>query len=169
MFDSLLLLDNGGTELYFGSIGPDALDLIQYFEDQGAPKCPPGANPAEWVIEVTRGTGATDEEGKPSWSQKWDNSEKKQELLCHLSTLEGDKRQKMTSGGKAETYAASTLRQLVIVTKRIFQDYWRDPTYLYAKIALCLGIVRTSPHERHHDHLPPKYLWLTQSNLNSLL
>lgn len=148
MFDSLLLLGSGGTELYFGPIGPDASDLMQYFEDQGGLKCPPGANPAEWLIEVTRevtrDTKAA-EEDKQSWSQKWYSSEKKKEVLRHLATLEKDMRQKATSGGKAEKYAASTMKQLVIVTKRIFQDYWRDPTYLYAKVALCLGIVRTSP------------------------
>lgn len=143
MFDSLLLLGKGGSELYFGPIGPDALDLIQYFEAQGALKCPTGANPAEWVIEVTRDTGGP-EEGKQSWSRKWDNSEKKQEVLRHLATLEGVKRQNMTPRGISDKYAASTFRQLVIVTERIFQDYWRDPKYLYAKIALCFGIVRTS-------------------------
>ncbi|KAL1845877.1 Multidrug resistance protein [Diaporthe australafricana] len=135
MFDSLLLLGSGGSELYFGPIGSDAMDLIHYFETQGAPKCPTGANPADWVIEATRDTGGL-EEGKESWSRKWDVSERKKEVLQHLTSLDKN----LTPGGKADKYAASTLRQLVIVTQRIFQDYWRDPKYLYSKIALCFGI-----------------------------
>lgn len=54
MFDSLLLLGAEGKQLYCRPIGSDASDLIRYFEAQGAPKCINSANPAEWVIDVTR-------------------------------------------------------------------------------------------------------------------
>lgn len=151
MFDSLLLLGAGGSQLYFGPIGSDALDLIQYFEAQGAPRCPSGANPAEWVIDVTRDPKKL-EEGKQSWSSKWDNSEKKQEVLRHLASLEGDTDHNPAPRGKGDKYAASTFQQLVIVTERIFQDYWRDPKYLYSKIALCFGIVSKSSCATFHVH-----------------
>ncbi|KAI2615542.1 hypothetical protein GGR54DRAFT_294268 [Hypoxylon sp. NC1633] len=41
--------------------------------------------------------------------------------------------------GRSE-YAAPFIQQLIIVTRRIFQEYWRDPTYLYSKLALCAGV-----------------------------
>lgn len=148
MFDSLLLLGAEGRQLYFGPIGSDASDLIRYFESQGAPKCTNGANPAEWVIDVTRDSRQL-EEGIPTWSSKWDNSERKQEVLRHLTTMEGDMEQSSAPKGKRDKYAASTFQQLLIVTERIFQDYWRDPKYLYSKIALCFGIVSKSLLEHH--------------------
>lgn len=46
-FDDLLLLQSGGRVVYNGELGQDSKNLIQYFESNGAKKCPPHANPAE--------------------------------------------------------------------------------------------------------------------------
>ena len=46
-FDRLLFLQKGGRTVYFGDIGENSSTLIRYFERQGAPTCPPDANPAE--------------------------------------------------------------------------------------------------------------------------
>ena len=40
-----------------------------------------------------------------------------------------------------DDYASTYWQQLRLVTYRMFQDYWRDPTYLYSKLALCVGAV----------------------------
>lgn len=46
-FDDLLLLQSVGQTVYFGPLGNDSQDLINYFEQNGVPKCPENANPAE--------------------------------------------------------------------------------------------------------------------------
>ena len=53
-FDRLLLLAKGGRTVYFGEIGRHSKTLLDYFERNGGPKCPPGANPAEHMLEVRR-------------------------------------------------------------------------------------------------------------------
>lgn len=46
-FDDLLLLQSGGRVVYNGELGHDSNALIEYFESNGAKKCPPHVNPAE--------------------------------------------------------------------------------------------------------------------------
>ncbi|KAG9723929.1 putative ABC multidrug transporter, partial [Aureobasidium melanogenum] len=51
-FDRLLFLARGGRTVYFGEVGENSNVLTAYFERNGAHKCPPDANPAEWMLEV---------------------------------------------------------------------------------------------------------------------
>lgn len=51
-FDRLLLLAKGGKTVYFGEIGRNSEILLDYFARNGGPRCPPGANPAEHMLEV---------------------------------------------------------------------------------------------------------------------
>ncbi|GAV30707.1 hypothetical protein PMKS-004226 [Pichia membranifaciens] len=51
-FDRLLFLAKGGRTVYFGDLGDNCQTLIHYFESHGSHKCPPAANPAEWMLEV---------------------------------------------------------------------------------------------------------------------
>ncbi|KAK4152728.1 ABC-2 type transporter-domain-containing protein [Chaetomidium leptoderma] len=148
MFDRLLLLEKGGNELYFGDIGPDASTLINYFESNGAPPCPPGANPAEWMIESTRASSMeTGEETKSvvgvNWPEIWSQSPQKQEVRRQLVELKETLSQKPDTTNyvhqKGE-YAASLPRQLVIVLDRTFRNYWRDPLYLDSRFGLCICV-----------------------------
>lgn len=50
-FDRLLLLAKGGKTVYFGEVGRNSNVLIDYFVRNGGSPCPPGANPAEWMLE----------------------------------------------------------------------------------------------------------------------
>ncbi|KAJ8113402.1 hypothetical protein ONZ43_g5165 [Nemania bipapillata] len=147
MFDSLLLLDKGGTEVYFGPIGTDGSSVINYFEAHGAPKCPPIANPAEWILDISSHNNATME--ARSWSRIWDESEQKREVLRHLETLTKDQYQGTKSAAPVAEYATTAIRQLIVVTRRSFRDYWRCPQYLYSKlVALVNGIsFYNSPHD----------------------
>lgn len=56
-FDRLLLLQRGGYCVYFGSVGANGIDVIDYFESHGAPKCPEDANPAECEPSCPRRKG----------------------------------------------------------------------------------------------------------------
>lgn len=51
-FDDLVLLKSGGRVVYAGELGKDSKTMRQYFEENGGSKCPPDANPAEWMLEV---------------------------------------------------------------------------------------------------------------------
>ncbi|KAI2467417.1 ABC drug exporter AbcA [Annulohypoxylon bovei var. microspora] len=150
MFDRLLLLDKGGTTLYFGDIGHDAATLIDYFVGNGAPTCHPGENPAEWMLEVTGNLPKSDTQHNDEtsrWSEKWDLSPHKREVLRQLTELKPDltlaKPLLSTADSNGREYAVSLFQQMIIVSKRIFQDQWRDPAYLISKIALssCLALV----------------------------
>jgi ATP-binding cassette subfamily G (WHITE) protein 2 (PDR) len=48
-FDRLLLLARGGRTVYFGEIGRESNVLLDYFTRNGAPDCPSGTNPAEYM------------------------------------------------------------------------------------------------------------------------
>jgi ATP-binding cassette, subfamily G (WHITE), member 2, PDR len=174
MFDRLLLLNNRGETVYFGDIGKDASVLIDYFESKGAAKCRPEDNPAEWVLDVTsnnilssvtttanaeklQATEHSQELKQLSWSKKWDQSQQQHEIQDYLEHIVAVKHSEAAHGlskgpGRSE-YAASFIQQFLIVTRRIFQAYWRDPTYLYSKLSLCAGVVSHFP-RRNSDHPP---------------
>ncbi|KAI1455296.1 ABC drug exporter AbcA [Annulohypoxylon moriforme] len=150
MFDRLLLLNKGGTTLYFGDIGPDASTLIDYFVSNGAPTCRPGENPAEWMLEVTGNLPTSDTQESDEtldWSEKWDLSPHKREVQRRLTELNHDSAQEKplpsTVNNNSGEYAVPLFRQMIILSKRIFQDEWRDPAYLISKTALsvCLALV----------------------------
>ncbi|KAG2405948.1 Pleiotropic drug resistance protein [Vigna angularis] len=53
-FDELLLMKQGGQEIYAGPLGHRSSNLISYFEEiQGISKIKDGYNPATWMLEVT--------------------------------------------------------------------------------------------------------------------
>ncbi|KAI9167952.1 ABC multidrug transporter C [Paramyrothecium foliicola] len=161
MFDRLLLLSNDGETAYFGEIGQDASAMIEYVESGGAPKCQPGENPAEWVLRavtnhepapivtgpIEKDSSAVDEPQDmepPTWARKWRESRQHQEVqqrIVQCIESVGPIQQTKPSGRTNNPeYSASFLQQLRVVTRRSFQDYWRDPTYIWSKLALCAGV-----------------------------
>ena len=136
-FDRLLLLAKGGRPVYFGDIGPHARTLIQYFERIGAPSCPPETNPAEWMLDTIR-------EPDKDWHKLWRSSPEFQSVRAELEKLkvgharwhDGIAEQERTAVKDSE-FAASFGLQLRQVATRVFQQYWRTPSYLYSKAALC--------------------------------
>ncbi|QSZ28689.1 hypothetical protein DSL72_003189 [Monilinia vaccinii-corymbosi] len=116
--------------------------------------------PVEWVLKVISGsspsltmtTMVSDEspavtgprEPVSNWAQKWNESQHHQEAQQYLE--QANKARNLSASGKTPTrpatseYAASFNWQLLIVTRRIFQEYCRDPTYLHSKLALCAGV-----------------------------
>lgn len=146
IFDRLLLLDKSGRMLYFGDIGSRDSGLINYFERHGATACGASQNPAEWVLDVTgcsESAGASQTHSPKDWCKVWAQSDERQEVIYDLGKLkeavvDASDSQSVT---QRQQYTASFIRQLRLVTKRIFTDYWRNPVYLYSKGALCAGVV----------------------------
>ncbi|TVY84383.1 ZEB2-regulated ABC transporter [Lachnellula suecica] len=146
MFDRILLLSDHGETIYFGDIGPNASTLTSYFEREGATKCEPDANPAEWVLDATSakataktGLSFRDTAADSSWAVKWKSSLEKKEVARHLGDINSSSRT-IAMEQQHAAYATPWFRQLTTVSTRLFQEYWRNPTYVYSKIALCTGV-----------------------------
>ncbi|KAK0740481.1 P-loop containing nucleoside triphosphate hydrolase protein [Schizothecium vesticola] len=132
LFDRLLLLSKGGEMLYFGNIGQESSELINYFESNGAPKCPPEANVAEWVLNATAilppfassqpANTSEDPDAVPAcqphevWAQTWRQSPQRHEVSRELLSL-GAKR---SSEGLVVNHYQGTrwMAQFRVVLKR---------------------------------------------------
>uniref|UniRef100_A0A0W0FAX3 Putative multidrug resistance protein cdr1 n=1 Tax=Moniliophthora roreri TaxID=221103 RepID=A0A0W0FAX3_MONRR len=140
-FDRLLFLARGGRTVYFGEIGENSRTLIDYFERQGADPCPPEANPAEWMLSVIGAApGAV---AKRDYAEAWRQSpeyrevkkelERKRGLATSRSQSEPVKHNRRNGYGE---FAAPFMAQFWICWTRVLQQYWRTPSYIYAKLTL---------------------------------
>ena len=135
-FDRLLFLARGGRTVYFGDIGDNCSVLTSYFEKYGADPCPPDANPAEWMLSVIG--AAPGSHAKYDYADVWLHSPERlavrgelDRLLEHYDAKETNKAEKTPDSGE---YAAPFWRQYLIACQRNFQQFWRDPMYLWPKI-----------------------------------
>ncbi|KII90642.1 hypothetical protein PLICRDRAFT_136999 [Plicaturopsis crispa FD-325 SS-3] len=135
VFDRLLLLRKGGQTVYFGDLGENAETIIHYFEQNGSRKCKPDDNPAEFMLEVI-GAGATatvDED----WHAIWENSNEYKIFHDEIDAIktDGAKRPPVETRIKSE-YATQWCYQVKQLIRRGNRDMWRNPDYLFAKLAL---------------------------------
>ena len=138
-FDRLILLAGGGKTVYFGDIGKNSSILSSYFERNGAPKLPAGANPAEWMLDVIG--AAPGSHTDIDWPVVWRESREHKAVLNHLAELKETLSKRTEDDSDPSSYnefAAPFLLQLYEVTLRVFQQYWRSPIYIYSKAALCI-------------------------------
>ncbi|KAH6986602.1 ABC-2 type transporter [Ilyonectria destructans] len=133
-FDRLLFLAKGGRTVYFGDIGPNSRTLLDYFERNGARDCGNDENPAEYMLELVNGT--------EDWHQVWNSSPERPGVDAEIEDIIA--RSNAESSGPAQDslaegaeFAAPFILQLEVVTHRVFQQYWRTPSYIFAKLALC--------------------------------
>lgn len=141
-FDRLLLLSKGNT-IYFGDIGKGSCTLVDYFTRNGAHDLPTGSNPAEYMLEVIGAapSATTDID----WPEVWRKSREYQQVQEELGRLVGSAGPELANEDPSayKEFAASSLVQHTQVTRRVFEQYWRSPGYIYAKVLLSLGSVRT--------------------------
>ncbi|KAK6455861.1 ABC-2 type transporter-domain-containing protein [Scheffersomyces xylosifermentans] len=135
-FDRLLFLQRGGETVYFGDLGTHFQTLINYFEKNGAPSCPPDANPVEWMLEVIG--AAPGSHASQDYFQVWRNSEEYKQIEKDLDNMEEElvKIPVDESPDKFDTFATPFIKQYLLVTQRVFEQYWRTPSYTYSKITL---------------------------------
>ncbi|OQE21726.1 hypothetical protein PENSTE_c011G08630 [Penicillium steckii] len=141
-FDMILALNPGGNTFYFGPVGKDGSAVIKYFADRGF-KCPPSKNVAEFILETA--AKATQRDGKSvDWNEEWRTSNENREMLSEIERIRTE-RSKLPieeSGGSQHEFAAPTPVQIELLTKRMFLQYWRDPSYYYGKlfVSVIIGI-----------------------------
>ncbi|RMY66568.1 hypothetical protein D0863_08338 [Hortaea werneckii] len=131
-FDRLLFLRKGGQTVYFGDIGENSRALLDYFESNGARKCDDAENPAEYMLEV-----AGDKE--KDWFDIWQNSKQAEEVQTELDRIHNDMQNVEIHDDDPSAmneFAMPFGAQLKAVTIRVFQQYWRIPSYILAKFAL---------------------------------
>lgn len=140
-FDRILLLAKGGRTVYFGDIGRDSNVLLDYFARNGGPKYATGENPAEYMLAAIG--AAPGAETSIDWPQVWKESQEYKEVQAELSRLRGLISQPSavmdSSEGSHQAFAASFVTQFSAVGKRVAQQYWRTPSYIYSKAVLTIG------------------------------
>ncbi|KAI2465836.1 ABC-2 type transporter-domain-containing protein [Annulohypoxylon bovei var. microspora] len=137
-FDRLLFLAKGGRTVYFGDIGENSKTLTNYFERHGAPPCPPEANPAEWMLDAIG--AAPGSSSDIDWFQTWRDSSEYGAVQTELQELKdsASSHPPTEADQSYREHAANFPTQLWAVTHRVFQQYWRTPSYIYSKAALCI-------------------------------
>lgn len=137
-FDRLLFLAKGGRTVYFGDLGKNCTTLIKYFEKYGAPHCPSEANPAEWMLEVIG--AAPGSHSSQDYHEVWMKSEERAAVRSELNEMEVElaKKPASTSPEDMKEFASNWWTQYKYVTIRVFQQYWRTPSFVWSKVYLTI-------------------------------
>lgn len=149
-FDRLLLLAKGGKTVYFGDIGSGSRILMDYFVRNGGPECPAGRNPAEHMLEVIG--AAPGAHSDINWPETWRNSPEYRAVCEELQQLRGLANRQANHEDDKSSYAefAAPFRdQLTQVGRRVFQQMWRSPSYIYSKALLTIGAVSSRLNNVH--------------------
>lgn len=147
-FDRLLLLAKGGRTVYFGEIGRNSGTLVDYFVRNGGPELPAGANPAEYMLGVIG--AAPGAHTDIDWPAVWRESPEYRGVQDELARLAaGGSKAEAAEGvndpSAYEEFAAPFSVQWWQVTKRVFEQYWRTPSYIYSKALMTVGTVSPPP------------------------
>jgi ABC-type multidrug transport system permease subunit len=149
-FDALLLLKRGGETVFYGELGKDSENLIDYFEQYSATTpIQPGENPATWML-TTIGAGSASTDTKPfDYAGSYQVSDLHKECLQEI-----ERRTKVVSEagriGFPARYATGLSTQISVVLGRAKTVYWRSPSYntvrmvTAAVLALLIGSVYAS-------------------------
>ena len=135
-FDMILALNPGGNTFYFGPVGKDGSDVVKYFADRGV-VCPPSKNVAEFILETAAKADKID------WNEEWRNSEQNQRILDEIKHIREERSKvPIPEAGEQFEFAAPTTLQILMLTERLFLQYWRDPSYYYGKlfVSVIIGI-----------------------------
>ncbi|CAD6336212.1 unnamed protein product [Miscanthus lutarioriparius] len=126
-FDELLLLKQGGEQIYFGPLGRHSSEMIKYFEEiEGISKIEDGYNPATWMLEVT--TVPQEFVLGVYFSDMYKNSElcQRNKVLIHeLSTPPAGSSDLHFS----TTHSRSFFTQCLACLWKQNLSYWRNPQY----------------------------------------
>ncbi|XVF24885.1 hypothetical protein REPUB_Repub13aG0166000 [Reevesia pubescens] len=126
-FDELLLLKQGGQEIYVGPLGHNSCDLIKYFEGiEGVCKIKDGYNPATWMLELS--TPAQEMALGVDFVDLYKNSELHKRNKALIEQLN------MPSPGSKELhfpthYSQSFFSQFLVCLWKQRRSYWRNTSY----------------------------------------
>ncbi|KAJ5198072.1 CDR ABC transporter [Penicillium cinerascens] len=135
-FDQLLFLARGGKTVYFGPIGEQSRTLLDYFESHGARTCGDSENPAEYMLDVVnKGSNSQGED----WFDVWKQSQESKGVQTEIDRIHKERQGATATEGEPVNHSEFAMPfwfQLWQVTYRVFQQYWRMPSYIMSKWAL---------------------------------
>ncbi|XP_043709772.1 pleiotropic drug resistance protein 1-like isoform X1 [Telopea speciosissima] len=131
-FDELLLLKQGGEEIYVGPLGRHSCQLINHFEAiEGISRIKDGYNPATWMLEVT--APAQEEALCVNFSDIYKNSELYRRNKAMIEELS-----KPAPGSKdlyfPTQYSQSFFTQCKACLWKQHWSYWRNPQYIAVRL-----------------------------------
>ncbi|GAX73712.1 hypothetical protein CEUSTIGMA_g1165.t1 [Chlamydomonas eustigma] len=155
-FDSLLLLQRGGRTTFFGLLGAQSSQLVNYLQAvPGCPKIKDGANPATWMLEVTGGAASISTKAvEVNWPDMYNLSELGQENAAKADKLvqrDGEaKLPLMVSGGmyaadfKTQVMSAGCVVgyesvEVIALTVKFNSAYWRMPSYNFVRYIVTIA------------------------------
>ena len=141
-FDMILALNPGGNTFYFGPVGENGGAVRKYFSDRGV-HCPPDKNIAEFILETAAKGGKRADGKKLNWNNEWKKSQENKDLLTEIEQISAERiKVPPPAIDTQHEYASPVWLQTTMVTRRMFTQYWRDPSYLYGKlfVAVIIGI-----------------------------
>jgi hypothetical protein len=156
-FDNLLLLKRGGEVVFFGSLGENSVNLIQYLERyEATPKIRAGENAATWMLTAT-GAGSSTSNKKPfDFAASYS--------VSTLRTKAIEQIDKITAAASPEglvtfpsIFATSKWTQAKAVFMRTMAVYNRSPSYnsvrmtVSAIVALLFASVYASDREPKNE------------------
>lgn len=147
-FDRLLLLAKGGRTVYFGEIGHNSKTLMDYFTRNGGEPCPATANPAEHMLKIIGAAPGAHTE--IDWPTTWRESPEYQNVGKELAKLrelvhEPSAIVNTHDPSSYQEFSAPMATQFMVVGRRVFQQYWRSPGYIYSKAQLATLSVGHKP------------------------
>ncbi|KAH7067711.1 ABC-2 type transporter-domain-containing protein [Paraphoma chrysanthemicola] len=110
---------------------------IIYIERHGARPCGGSENPAEYILETVT-AGATNE-SRQNWPEIWRASDEIAYVKAEQERIHQDMRSisiESTGGSDHDEFATSLYTQILYTTVRVFQQYWRTPSYVWGKFLL---------------------------------
>lgn len=133
-FDRLLFMAAGGKTIYFGDLGRNSRTMLDYFERYGARPCDDHENPAEYMLEVVGSKNSNQD-----WDEIWNSSPEREAIEQVILALRDNCQESpILHQPNDNEFAVPFVQQLRLVTVRIFQQYWRSPTYIISKLALAI-------------------------------
>ncbi|KAK5126110.1 hypothetical protein LTR85_011465 [Meristemomyces frigidus] len=143
-FDMILALNPGGNTFYFGPVGENGKDVIDYFAARGV-QCPPSKNVAEFILETAAKPTKRPDGTRINWNEEWKNSTEAEQVIEEIEGLKMTRSQTKPDHVRKEEqkeFAAPVWLQTTELLKRTFKQYWRDPSYIYGKlfVSVIVGI-----------------------------
>jgi ABC-type multidrug transport system ATPase subunit/ABC-type multidrug transport system permease subunit len=151
MFDDLLLLKRGGEVVFFGELGEESCDLVEYFESRGAKPIEHGENPAAWMLTAytkddphdADGNGSASGNGNGSgapskdWKEEFEQSKQYMTMKETIAEIKAnpDESKKLSFD---KVFAASRYTREVLMMRRTFRIMMRSPSYNLARIMLAI-------------------------------
>lgn len=137
-FDRVFALTPGGHCYYFGPLGRNCEDVVKYFAARGA-YCPPTVNVAEFLLDAGVGNVRAHHR-RVDWIQIWKESPEFDAIKKEISYIIAARKELGHSLKRLEReFAASIFDQTIILTKRLWLNYWRSPSYGYGNLFTTLS------------------------------